>query len=401
MTKERDSYYNNRSHHKDIKCQICDKKGHSVAQCWERFNKAFSDLNVIPIWGQGSRERQEHLRSKKRERSGAIQDENVRVLPSKTSIAPVKSTTVNPDPAYLFRLELCGILISIRLNLDFSQIMFNSLLIDLPIKCACFVGVLMDNRKPKRLKDILSFFQRPNEPHLKTYPSTWDGGQYRKFNSSWFEQWHWLEYSIEKDKAYCFACFLFETESSKGSSFTRDGFSSWRNVKDKKSGILAHIGGLNSIHSVSMLKWENLRNPSRHIERVIKTMSANEVAENRLRLIATIEAVKLLAAQGCPFRGHDESMDSLNRGNFDAILKLMKQMSLATKNAKYTSSDIQKQIANILGNKVRAKIREEIGESKFCILADEALDTANKEKMPSFFILWIVRGWLENNFSNW
>ncbi|KAL9669335.1 hypothetical protein QQ045_006880 [Rhodiola kirilowii] len=83
-----------------------------------------------------------------------------------------------------------------------------------------------------------------NQPRLKVYPSTWDGGRYRKFNSSWFEQWHGLEYSIEKDKAYCFACFLFENDSSKGSSFTRDGFCSWRNVKDKKSGILAHMGGL-------------------------------------------------------------------------------------------------------------------------------------------------------------
>ncbi|KAL9677601.1 hypothetical protein QQ045_005834 [Rhodiola kirilowii] len=93
-------------------------------------------------------------------------------------------------------------------------------------------------------------------------------------------------------------------------------------------------------------------------------MSANEVAENRLRLTVTIEAVKFLAEQGCPFRGHDESMDSLNRGNFDAVLKLIKRMSLdydkvlsnGPKNAKYISSNIQKKIANILDNKVRAKI---------------------------------------------
>ncbi|KAL9666860.1 hypothetical protein QQ045_001204 [Rhodiola kirilowii] len=75
----------------------------------------------IGILGQGSRERR-RLRGEKRERPGAVQDENVKVLPSKTSIAPVKSTAVNPDPAYLLRLELCGISISIRLNLDFSQI---------------------------------------------------------------------------------------------------------------------------------------------------------------------------------------------------------------------------------------------------------------------------------------
>ncbi|KAL9691759.1 hypothetical protein QQ045_012185 [Rhodiola kirilowii] len=40
-----------------------------------------------------------------------------------------------------------------------------------------------------------------------------------------------------------------------------------------------------------------------------------------------------------------------------------------------------RQIVNIIGNKVRAKIREEVGESKFCILVDEALDVANTEKL--------------------
>ncbi|KAL9673012.1 hypothetical protein QQ045_029265 [Rhodiola kirilowii] len=245
-----------------------------------------------------------------------------------------------------------------------------------------------------------------NQPHLNTYPSIWDGGQYRKFNSSWFEQWQWLEYSIQKDKAYCFGCYLFETDSSKASSFTRDGFSNWRNVKDKRSGILAHIGGINSIHNSSMQKWENLRNPSRHIDRVINTLSSKEVTDNRLRLITTIEAVKLLAEQGCPFRGHDESVDSLNRGNFDAVLKYTKRISLdhhqvlnnAPKNAKYTSSTIQKQIVNIIGNKVRAKIREEVGESKFCILVDEALDVANTEKMAIILRFVDCKGFVRERF---
>ncbi|CAM8911031.1 unnamed protein product [Rhodiola kirilowii] len=154
------------------------------------------------------------------------------------------------------------------------------------------------------------------------------------------------------------------------------------------------------------LKWENLRNPSRHIERVINTMSSKEVADNRLHLITTIEAVKFLAEQGCPNRGNDESVDSLNRGNFDAILKFAKRISLdhhevlnnAPKNAKYTSSTIQKQMVNILGNKVRVKIREEVGESKFCILVDEALDVANKEKMAIILRFVDCKGLVKERF---
>ncbi|CAM8993315.1 unnamed protein product [Rhodiola kirilowii] len=215
-----------------------------------------------------------------------------------------------------------------------------------------------------------------------------------------------LSILLRRIKAYCFACFLFETDSSKGSSFTRDGFFSWRNVKDKRSGILANIGGINSIHNSLIQKWENLRNPSRHIERVINTMSSKEVTDNRLRLITTIEVVKLLAEQGYPFRGHDELVDSLNRGNFDAVLKFAKRISLdhqkvlnnAPKNAKYTSSTIQKQIVNIIGNKVRAKIREEVGESKLCILVNEALDVANTEKMAIILRFVDCKGLVREQF---
>ncbi|KAL9687364.1 hypothetical protein QQ045_031764 [Rhodiola kirilowii] len=99
-------------------------------------------------------------------------------------------------------------------------------------------------------------------------------------------------------------------------------------------------------------------------------------------------------------------MDSLNHGSFDAIVKLMKRMSLnyhkvlsnGPKNAKYTSSNIQKQIANILGNKVRAKIREEGGESKYYILIDEALDVANKEKMAIILRFVDCKGLVRERF---
>ena len=50
-------------------------------------------------------------------------------------------------------------------------------------------------------------------------------------------------------------------------------------------------------------------------------------------------------------------------------------------NAKYISPTIQKELLNILGHRVRRKIREEVGDSKYCILVDEALDTSHKEHM--------------------
>ncbi|CAM8925804.1 unnamed protein product [Rhodiola kirilowii] len=137
----------------------------------------------------------------------------------------------------------------------------------------------------------------------------------------------------------------------------------------------------------------------------MSTLSSQEVTDNVLRLNATILVVKVLARQGCSFRGNDESVDSLNSGNFDAILDLLKVnedyrkvLDSGPKNATYRSPRIQKQIANILGNKVWAKIREEVGDSKFCILVDEALDVANKEQMAIILRFVDSKGLIRERF---
>jgi len=97
-----------------------------------------------------------------------------------------------------------------------------------------------------------------------------------------------------------------------------------------------------------------------------------------------------LTFQGCPFRGHDESPDSLNMDNFLEMVKLLASYNTevnevvlenAPKNAKYTSPDVQKEILSILARKVQKSIREEIGNSKFCIMVDEARDESKKEQM--------------------
>ncbi|KAH9763600.1 TTF-type domain-containing protein [Citrus sinensis] len=77
------------------------------------------------------------------------------------------------------------------------------------------------------------------------------------------------------------------------------------------------------------------------------------------------------AKQACAFRGHDESVNSKNRGNFIELIKHSAECSKeiaqvvlenAPSYAKYTSSDIQKELLNILANKVRNKIRKELGD---------------------------------------
>lgn len=100
--------------------------------------------------------------------------------------------------------------------------------------------------------------------------------------------------------------------------------------------------------------------------------------------------IRWLTFQACPFRGHDESPDSINQGNFLELMKLLASynkdvkavvLENAPRNAKYTSPDVQKEILSIYARKVQTAVREEIGNSKFCIMVDEARDESKKEQM--------------------
>ncbi|XP_075486197.1 uncharacterized protein LOC142525793 [Primulina tabacum] len=70
----------------------------------------------------------------------------------------------------------------------------------------------------------------------------------------------------------------------------------------------------------------------------------------------------------------------------------------APNNAKYTSPDIQKDVLNIISNQVRAKIRKEIGDAKFCILVDEARDASNKKQMAIVLRFVDTEGFLRERF---
>jgi len=94
--------------------------------------------------------------------------------------------------------------------------------------------------------------------------------------------------------------------------------------------------------------------------------------------------------QGCVFRGQDESPGFTNRENYIELIKLHGRtnkeiddvvLKNATKNAKYISPRIQKEILKIIIDSVRHKICEEIGDVKFCILVDKAVDESHKKQM--------------------
>ena len=92
-------------------------------------------------------------------------------------------------------------------------------------------------------------------------------------------------------------------------------------------------------------------------------------------------------------RGHDETVESLNRGVFLDLLDIMAETDtilhqhLASSTvAKYTSNNSQNELLECMYNVYREHVTEEIKSSKFLALqADEATDASHKSQLVIVF----------------
>ncbi|CAN6719472.1 unnamed protein product [Malus baccata var. baccata] len=177
----------------------------------------------------------------------------------------------------------------------------------------------------------------------------------RCFITGWFDKFKWLEYSISKDAAFCRYCYLFKCDfdqmGSTGSDvFTEKGFTNWRKGPEN---LRNHEGGVGSLHNKDVQQARDLMTQKQHIETfVIK--QTNEARNNYHTLLsASLECTRWLLGQGLPFRGHDESLKSSNRGNYLELMQFLSNhneqvrkvvFENAPKKLKYTSSDIKKDL---------------------------------------------------------
>lgn len=51
----------------------------------------------------------------------------------------------------------------------------------------------------------------PVQPIINSYPKTLFGNQKRSFSPNWFDEYNFLEYSVQNDRVYCYACRHFST----------------------------------------------------------------------------------------------------------------------------------------------------------------------------------------------
>lgn len=228
----------------------------------------------------------------------------------------------------------------------------------------------------------------PTQPTGHNFPPSKDK---RSFQKNWFKQYNWLEYSLEKDRAFCFYCYLFKHDRMDDKFgydvFTKVGFQKWKNAY---MSLRVHVGGANSIHNQARTAFDDFDNQRSSVKHKVSSYSKESLIKYETRLETSLGIVSFLALQGEPFRGHDETDNSLNKGNFLELLDWYKQRNeevkrafdeLCPKNAKMTSGTIQKELANCCAEAVTKAIKEEMRDCLFSVLIDESRDVSIKEQM--------------------
>ncbi|CAN6562124.1 unnamed protein product [Malus baccata var. baccata] len=151
-----------------------------------------------------------------------------------------------------------------------------------------------------------------------------------------------------------------------------------------------HVGPVGSVHNKAREAATNLMNQATHIETAVSKHSDQARKAYRTCLIASIKCTKFLLRQGLPFRGHDESATSSNRGNYLELLQFLADnndkvrevvMENAPGNLKLLAPSIQKEIVNSCALETLDAIMDGLKDRFFSILVDEARDVSVKEQM--------------------
>jgi hypothetical protein len=244
-------------------------------------------------------------------------------------------------------------------------------------------------------------------------------GRLRSFHDSWFKNHgDWLEYSVDKNAAFCFYCFLFKRSKAHNfgiESFTKVGFKNW---KDGPSVLNAHVGGLDSAHNKSRQCYVAFKNQRQSVTHVIERGTIKEQHQYKAHLIIILGVIRFLMLQALAFRGHDESPSSKNQGNFLEMMKWYKKkdpnartlLESAGGNHLMTSHQIQLDLCKACAEETTRSIIADIGDRKFCLLVDESRDASIKEQMAMvlrfvacllFFIYMLVSYLFTNDYLSY
>ena len=246
--------------------------------------------------------------------------------------------------------------------------------------------------------DLGTLADGPSQPKLTSYPR--GGKKNRSFQATWYSSFPWLEYSVAKDKAFCFACKNFSTATSKSDpAFAKIGFSSWVKAMENNRGFKAHDTSCD--HLMSMTRWEYYKNqkanPDVGVGNMLDPDRASLVQNNRDYMKTLLQYHRYFCVEEMAYRGHDETDESLNAGKWKEFIKAMLStnptfkklhdtMKKQYKSYDYTSKRSSIELVEAMATEVRHQIKDQIERAgMYSILIDECKDNAGHEELSTCF----------------
>ncbi|CAI6372654.1 unnamed protein product [Macrosiphum euphorbiae] len=230
------------------------------------------------------------------------------------------------------------------------------------------------------VKDLGDLSTGPAQPILPAYPMTVFGRQNRSFNAKYYNEFKWIEYSIERNAVFCFCCRIFGC-SSTDHVFTKSGFTNWIRLGtkfSKHSKLNAHAATQTHLINLAKMDGHNSSKITGNILCQVSNAHKDFVLKNRSYLKTLIDILLYLGRQGIAFRGNIENKDSLNRGNYLEACKLMCEHNPQFKQVfngeiNYTSPLLQNELIGICAENVRSMIVTEVKNAgSFSVMCDEA-----------------------------
>lgn len=253
-----------------------------------------------------------------------------------------------------------------------------------------------------KLKIIKIGKPRPPLPNLSMKHKDNKCEYTRHFSFSTYERTEWLTGCEVKSRLFCWPCLLFSKESS---VWNKSGFADLNHLitaLKKHERSQSHVQSFFSLKMFGKQRIELMidaqlkDNISQHNERVNK---------NREVLKRLIDAVVYLGKQEQPFRGHDESCNSLNKGNYVEFLNVLREydsvldthLNTATV-FRGTSPSIQNDIIEAIGDVIKDQIKKEVNSASFAaIILDETSDVMKNSQL-STVLRYVYEGEVHERF---
>ncbi|XP_042432732.1 uncharacterized protein LOC122019319 [Zingiber officinale] len=147
---------------------------------------------------------------------------------------------------------------------------------------------------------------------------------------------------------------------------------------------------LDSCHNHAIVQFESFQDQRHSVSNILRAHGRDIEVSYRTRLTAMLDVTRFLLKQGLSFRGHDESSNSLNRGNFLELLQWYSQRNEeiskvvnqnAPGNNQMISPTIQKDLTRASASEITLSIIKDIGNNVFSLMVDESRDISVKEQM--------------------